>query len=521
MASSFAAYNISLNSSSPTFIYEPFQNGWYALDGDPDGGWRTSFSDIGTWPKPGVNNVGTGVPLRETFHDGANVTMHFEGTAVYLCLTSIGSSFTFVVDDSPVSTTGPATDPACAHSGGQIMAYADGLTYGNHTATVRVNAQDNPDFLFYGGLVTVGVNGTNPVEQRIDDSDPGWSYEPEGVWIFSNSLSNTSSNYAVGDYNTTRHWMCSYGPSYTASYTFDGSSAVQLLGMLNLNMGPYTIQLDSRSYSYNGSDLWRESQQVLFFQGALDPTTEHTITLINYDQAAPNAQQPVGPDFYPCVAVDGLILTKTTPTLSSAGGAGNSTSPSPGSSGRSSSTGPIVGGVVGGVAALCIAAFILWLIFWRRRHTRPTSPERTEIDPMLDSLTEVTPYPMLQTVYSPIQGVRGQSTPEAYEGASTPMAQTASTRSLPLVTARTGRRDGKADRDRHTAHLQPTGRATAETNSVPSSTLPPPSRDPSSDRPDITTASTQELVGILNQRLRNEYRAENEDLELPTYEPVA
>ncbi|KZT52043.1 hypothetical protein CALCODRAFT_104062 [Calocera cornea HHB12733] len=156
---SLAPYNISLTSSSPTFIYAPFRDGWYALDGDPQGGWRSSFSNITDWPNPGLDNVGTGVPLRETYLDGATVTMQFEGTAVYLCLTAVGSSFTFTVDDSPISTTGPATEAVCGQSGGQVIVCANGLPYGNHTATVRVNSQGNADFSFYGGIVTVGLNG--------------------------------------------------------------------------------------------------------------------------------------------------------------------------------------------------------------------------------------------------------------------------------------------------------------------------------------------------------------------------
>ncbi|KZP01251.1 hypothetical protein CALVIDRAFT_559879 [Calocera viscosa TUFC12733] len=422
------------------------------------------------------------------------------------------------------------------------MAYADGLTYGNHSATVRVNSGGSTDFLFYGGVVTVGLNGTNPVVQRIDDTDPGWSYQPQDTWIFSNA----STNVAVGEYNTTYHWMCSYGPSYTASYTFSGSSAVQLFGMLNLNMGPYTIHLNEQSYVYNGSDLWREAHQILFFNGALDPTQEYTLTLVNYDQAAPNAQQPVGPDFYPCVAVDELILTKTTPGAPSVSGSGNGASPGTGSgndtgpgagTGGSSPVGVIVGGVVGGIAALCIICFLLWFFFWRRRRAQALSVQTTEIDPMPDaSMGEVTPYIFSDSTYSPIPTSDAMSRPQeepyidGYTEARSPMGQTISMIHTPAspLTPRTDRRTGKTGRyvvpvDQPapiTPAPAPAGARPNPSSTISSASVPTASSDPPPERAVINGASTQELVAVLNRRLRREYAAENDEMDPPDYEPV-
>ncbi|KZP01254.1 hypothetical protein CALVIDRAFT_594753 [Calocera viscosa TUFC12733] len=532
---SLAPYNISLTSSSPAFIYEPFRDGWYALEGDPAGGWRGSFSNITTWPSPGLNSIGSGVPLRETYLDGANVTLQFEGTAVYLCLTPTRSSFTFTVDDTPVSTTGPVSDLACINSGAQVMAYADDLAYGEHSATVRVNSQGNADFLFYGGLVTVGVNGTNPVVQGIDDTDPGWTYQTQGAWTFSPS----STNVTDSNYNTTLHWTCSYGPSYTASYTFNGSSAVQLLGLLTLNIGPYTIQMDGKSYVYNGSDLWREEQQVIFFKGALDPTKEYTLTLSNYDAAAPNAQQPIGPDYYPCAGVQKLILTKTIPGAPPASGSGNTTtagagtgngaSPGAGST-VSSPAGAIAGGVVGGIAALCIVAFFLWFFVWRRRRGQLKTAATTEIDPLPHpSMTEVTPYLLSDLTYSPVstgdamRPVREESKLEGYMETRRPSGQTIPTIHTPGMAAvpRSTRRGAKTGHyDTPAEAPSPAVASPAQADTISPTSPATASQGTSSGRTDINGASTQELVTILNRRLRQEYAAENVEMDPPDYEPV-
>ncbi|KZP01255.1 hypothetical protein CALVIDRAFT_594754 [Calocera viscosa TUFC12733] len=525
---SFTPYNISLSSSSPTFTYQPFRDGFYGLDGDPAGGWRGSFPGVTSWPSLGLNNIGSGLPFRETYLDGATVTLDFEGTAVYLCFTPTGSSFTFTVDNNPISTTGSASDPACAPYGAQVMAYASGLTYGTHTANVRVNSQGSTDFLFHGGVVTVGLNGTNPTTQYIDDTDPGWTYELDNGWTFSGPASDGGE-----DYNDTFHYTCSYGPSYTASYTFEGSSAVQLLGLLDINVGPYTVQLDNQSYVLNGSDLWREPQQILFLKGGLDPTKEYTFTLINYDASAPTAQQPIGADYYPCATLDALVLTKTTPVV---GGPDNGTSLAPGAYGSASATGTsgtsqpsiagntttaastsvgaIVGGVVGGASVIAIIGALLWLFVWRQRQSIARHRRSFEIDPAPYSpVGEITPYTFTQ----PPQNTVFRAEPEGYKNSRGPLGD-----SIAIYAPVSHRHQRKMRRDAvpddQVEFLQHTFTPPSQPSSVsPASSLQEHPVQPSEG--DLNQASTQQLVSILNLRLREEYQSGTEELEPPDYEP--
>ncbi|KZT52053.1 hypothetical protein CALCODRAFT_520968 [Calocera cornea HHB12733] len=502
-------YNISLTSSSPTFLYEPFRDGSAADDhGDPANGWRGTFSELQVWPSPGIENVGLGVPLRETYMDGAYVTLNFEGTGIYLCLTPINSSYTFTIDNNPITTAGSGSDPACASSGGQVMVYAAGLEYANHSATLRVNAEGEADFLFYGGLVTLGISGTNAVVQYIDDTDPGWTYEPGGDWIYSDPAGED----AVGDYNQTRHYLCQWGASYNARYTFNGSSAVQLLGLLNWNVGPYTVQLNDITGVYNASDLWRESQQVLFFQGGLDPSKEYTILLMNYDANAPNASQPYSGT--PCATVDALVLTKPAPASTPSG------NPTP--------VGAIAGGVSGGVVALCIIAFLLWFFVWRRRQLNLKQPVSLDTNP---------------TVFTPptAQAMSYTSSNPGYWG-------TAMTPDGNLTSRSGGYTDGPSSTDHNTVVVQNSpstpatpytpfwqsktrcdspgdrretrlGRALPRTASSEPTATPQPSSDVQLDSNDYDRAPTQALVSVLNRRLHAEYREENEESELPNYTP--
>ncbi|EJT96817.1 hypothetical protein DACRYDRAFT_112434 [Dacryopinax primogenitus] len=383
-------YNISLTSSSPEFIYSPFRGGSPASQGDPAGGWRSSLYDFDwtVW----TGTLGTyqaGQPVREAYANGASVSLQFEGTAIYLCVSPTGSSYTFTVDNNPVTTSSPASsDPACANTDAQVMAYATGLAYGSHSATVQVNAGTGADFLFHGGVVTLGVTGPYPTVRRIDDTDPRWNLQPASTWT-----GYVGNEYTQASYNGTCTWTCSWGSAETASYTFSSerlspphvpdpansisdSSTVLLIGKVSYDSGPFTIQLDGQSSVWNNSDLWWEEQQVLFFQSGLDPTTQHTIGVSNWDGADSNATRPSDPGSAPCFQFDELVLIQPGTLPPNASGSPTSSMPGASPTGKGSSgsgsgsssfpVAAVAGGAAGGAVALCILALLLWLCFRRR-----------------------------------------------------------------------------------------------------------------------------------------------------------
>jgi len=102
-------------------------------------------------------------------------------------------------------------------------------------------------------------------------------------------------------WNGNYHSTAIYQPNSSASYTFEGASAVILRGLSMCNYGPYTVTLNdqtgsfNQTASFNASDLyWRHSQSVLYFAGGLDSAQSYTITLVNYDSNYPNAT-PLNP----------------------------------------------------------------------------------------------------------------------------------------------------------------------------------------------------------------------------------
>jgi hypothetical protein len=296
-----------------------------------------------------------------------------------------------------------------------------------------------------------------------------------------------------------------------------GSAAVQLNGLVDLNIGPYTITLDGQSTVFNGSDLWSQPQEVLFFQAGLDPTQEYTITLTNYNADAPKAQQPIGSNNQPCATVDELLLYRTTPAPGDSGGSGGS-----GGSNSSSKTGAIVGGVVGGVAALAIVGLLLWFFVFRRRHRRRESkPELSETDSIPAAQITPTPFPLTDldsnatTAGSPLQA-ESRTNGQPVDG------QTMTSTGSPVTPRPLRTPGGKRNRD---ALPTSAGQRASAVSAGQEPSSGPLSAQPMSDTSGGGTAgaqsaTTQELVTILNERLRAEYRGETEEVGPPVYESV-
>ncbi|KZT51003.1 hypothetical protein CALCODRAFT_504078 [Calocera cornea HHB12733] len=353
--SQLTPYNISLSSSSPAFSYWPFRDGYYRDNGESRTGWRSTYLEAnaetsywGPWPAPSLNNWIQGTGLQETDFDSASVTLVFEGTAFYFCAT-----WSFLVNVPAISINDTSvtysqvegqSDNAICKSDSLALLYKEDLPYGTHTVqmTGYPDGSESSNFQFYGGIVTVGVNGTYINDVTIQDTDSRWSYDQSWTAAGNNT-------FALGN---SLHRTCSYGPTSSASYQFGNTSAVRLLGQLSIDAGPYTVSLVAQStnftVSYNASTFWTTPQIPLFFTGALDPGETYTITLSNYDPQYPISAMPLVSNTLnnTCASIDALVLTQTRPQY-----------PSPPKA--PSHTGAIVGGVIGGLAGLGI---LVWLI---------------------------------------------------------------------------------------------------------------------------------------------------------------
>ncbi|KZP00805.1 hypothetical protein CALVIDRAFT_533139 [Calocera viscosa TUFC12733] len=501
-------YNITLGEESPTFQYTPVR------DGPVSEGWNSSYSGNTEWNNL-EDTVGVGTPYRRTEVDGAGFSLVFHGTALYLCLTTnstngiddgIGDTVTvaLTIDNNAVGKTASASDQACSSfPGSEILLFAEGLTYGSHTAEFIATMSDiHTSVNFYGGIVTLSAGPPGTIVSSsplvVDDRNPEWVYE--GSW---------GQGPATGEITRTLSYACAYDSSVTASLTFNGSAIVQLIGTLSANVFGYSVEFDNVETTYNGTNYWYATDQTMFFAGGLDPTQSYTLTLIDFDANQPNG--PPGVNDSGCVNMEAVLLVQATlpNTQSTSSISGTATSPSSGAShstgaetgGTGQSGGGLSGGAIAGIVigALAVLALILapWLLLSRMRKRASaqrsgqavfTHSSRGSTPHPPDPIPYITPVQSSFTTDAPVSSVSGGAALSAgYRTEKSP-------RSIPNNAAYGGVRSS------------PGPLAEGEMSS---------SSDPRLANEILQNAPTVDLVTILNQRLRRE-QADNIE-EPPTY----
>ncbi|KZP00806.1 hypothetical protein CALVIDRAFT_213921 [Calocera viscosa TUFC12733] len=382
MSTSIIPYNVTLGSESPLFSYSPVR------DGPATQGWNASYSGSTAYV-PGADGVGTA--FRHTENDGASFSVQFVGTAYWLCVSANGgTTYNFTENGHSLPTSGLPADSACSQwPGAKAIVGAGNQTYKSYTVGINITSIPNADasFDFYGAVLelSAGSTGMTTTPVTIDDTNPGWNYQPSPWLQADNPL----------DYNGTYSYSCTYDVGATATYTFNETTAVQLIGSPNDNTFGYSISFQGVESVYNATNLWHAYKQVLFMAGALDPSTTYSLTLSNYD---PN--QPDGPGIageQACTNLDALILMKIPSATSGNPGSSSSsvgsspTSPSDqgGSSTSSLSSGAIAGVAIGAVAGVVIIILLLWLFLRRRAKATSIVPE--PYPPMEETVDLVSP----------------------------------------------------------------------------------------------------------------------------------
>ncbi|KZO91549.1 hypothetical protein CALVIDRAFT_341578 [Calocera viscosa TUFC12733] len=380
MSVSLQPYNISLPSFSPVFIYEPQR------DGPPNLGWNSSYS-VGPQPLAfspyGI--VGQGIAYHVTQYDGASISLGFEGTAVYFCVSEGTSAlYTFLVDGTQISTTGDPTDAACANYGGlaNVLLVANALDYGVHNVTLLVHVSNAiPQVQFFGATVTVGAGERGAkTTQVIDDS----------------KFQYTSGWYSADDdplmWNGEYQVSCDYSPNSIASYTFTGADAVMLHGLSLYDDYGFTVTLSNQPpVIFNASDTyWRHSSVLLFFAGGLNNTDSYTITIANYDPNQPNPPTVNNPNNVAgtaCATVDKLVLVQD--DLSSTINGTTGGAPPPVSS--TLSIGWILAIVFASLLFLVLVALVYLVLYWRRRYRKLAERDASIDGSILDGI-DPTPW---------------------------------------------------------------------------------------------------------------------------------
>ncbi|KAG8735960.1 hypothetical protein FRC10_009949 [Ceratobasidium sp. 414] len=247
-------WNITLDDSSPVFNYLPYG------DGAAGDGWATHYSISG------FHQAGGDAPLGDSSHvtwnNKSSLSLLFCGSSVYL-YGQANCTYDVFLDDIYYSQL---------PYGGVLVAFPS-IAAGQHNITITPYANNSKSaFSFDKAIVTLGSISRDPGRGDIYDNRNS-SIVYQGNWAQPTNNS-TPSTTAPPSYHETK-----VGGS-TASLGFKGE-AVMITGALGREHWLYRVTLDGVSSIYNASSWWTINDTILYFQGGLDPTKPHSVTLTN------------------------------------------------------------------------------------------------------------------------------------------------------------------------------------------------------------------------------------------------
>ncbi|KAF8597710.1 hypothetical protein BDV93DRAFT_547778 [Ceratobasidium sp. AG-I] len=350
-------WNVTLDDSSPVFTYLPYG------DGAASAGWATYYS------VSGFRQAGGNTPLGDSSHvtwnNDTTLSLSFYGNALYL-YGGANCTYDLALDGQQYPTYSPTND-------GQLAVLED-LAEGQHSVTLKPHpgGSKGSAFSFDKAVVTLTAPSGNPGKADVyDNGNSSISYL--GSWAQVNDKSIPSTT-APAPYRQTKV------TGSAASLEFQGQ-AVMISGPLNWGHWLYTVTLDDGpATTYNASAWWIIGDTPLYFQGGLDPSKVHKVTIADVGKD-PNLSTISLNSF----TVFGTNSSTVPDSSSSASGVSSSGSASTGTSNQSD-THPVPAGTIAGAAVaatLVLVALIAGLFVYlrRRRQHRDQYPARGDRDP--------------------------------------------------------------------------------------------------------------------------------------------
>ncbi|KAJ7925098.1 hypothetical protein B0H13DRAFT_2314892 [Mycena leptocephala] len=254
-------WNFTIDDNSPLFNYTPYADGSGA---GLTNGWEPWYSGSGFLTT--VADPGVGDSYHRTSRDGASVNLEFYGTAIYLYGTT-NSTYELVLDTKTVTMDEPMAT-------GLLFSTSD-LQEGTHSVSLTARPSNSAQQLaFDRAVISTPFNNTTPKEAFYDNTDT-IMLKYAGDWSISHGagIPNASVTHPFQE--------TSVAGSSVAMDVGIGTVGVSLWGMTNWEHWVYTVSVDGTTSYYNGSTLFQVPDAILFYQGGLDPTKNHTVTLTN------------------------------------------------------------------------------------------------------------------------------------------------------------------------------------------------------------------------------------------------
>ncbi|KAF7302629.1 hypothetical protein HMN09_00897400 [Mycena chlorophos] len=325
-------------------------------------GWIPWYSTTGFLPAPGDGGAGTSYHL--TSLSGASVQLKFYGTEVYLYGDINNSSYTASIDGGAASSFSP--------SNSALLYSATGLQEGSHSVTLTAKPTGSEQFAFDYAVISTPYEKAAPSELFVDNTDSSLSYS--GTWSPENAP-------GVPNATVSHVWEQTVGKDASVSLTVSDAVGVAIYGMADWGGWVYNVSVDDRAMSFNGSTFWQVPDALMFYQGGLDPTKNHTVTLLN-----PNSDPTLKLNLnsFRVFSTGSQRSASTTGGASATGGA-----PPPASSSAADTSAPSkhtsvnAGVIVGPIVAVLVLAFaagFFWRCFRNKRRRNSILPDALDAE---------------------------------------------------------------------------------------------------------------------------------------------
>ncbi|WVW86681.1 hypothetical protein I302_108735 [Kwoniella bestiolae CBS 10118] len=363
-------FNITVSDQSPTISYFPSRSGPQAST------WNVTYTDS-AWSNYVNQTIGQGVSSHYTTFVGANASLGWWGTAVYLW----GEG-----NDADIEVRVDGNTTAQRIEGGW---YLDNLQESWHRLRVRVIGNGGVRIRGVTFTTVIGENGATPVNSTIqaifgENQINGLFSSSTGQWetatLLGGAGNQTQQTYNRLDTFTPASRLIFQPPSNT--------SFIVLYGSVNFDHDQFFVSLTSSNLpkvatsgaledtttttttiggipstqEFHGASPWVSTDQVLYYAN-LDVKSQYTVTVENQGQGRPYWD------------VSKVVFIQ--PQGGSAGGS-------------SSNTAAIAGGVAGGVVVLTLIAGLLWFFIFRKK--RDQRKRKQEANLYEDKPFEIDPY---------------------------------------------------------------------------------------------------------------------------------
>ncbi|KAJ6523595.1 hypothetical protein B0H19DRAFT_1386392 [Mycena capillaripes] len=339
---SMSSWNFTIEDTSPFLSYTPY------ADGSNSGltkGWEPWYTTSGFISQNGEG--GTGDSYHLTSLDGASVNLNFYGTAVYLYGTT-NSSYDTTLDNKAYVHDPPSAD---------LLLSMTGLEEGTHSVTLTARPTNSSQQLAFDRAVisTPLVNNETLSEAFYDNTDTTM-LQYSGDW-------SPATAPGIPNATITHPWQETLAAGASVEMELAaGAVGVSFWGMANWGNWLYTVSVDGSENTYNGSTFWKVPDALLFYQGGLDPTKSHKVTLTNTTPKMKLALNSMR--VYNIQLARNASVTGTTPVASPS--ASDTVPPSAHSS--------VNAGVIAGpIVAVVLVGLLCGFLWWRSRRNRRVS----------------------------------------------------------------------------------------------------------------------------------------------------